>query len=60
MASQNSGLAAIWAGYNEKTAQEQNSRLLSNVMVRLAIEAKNLIKPEIAEAISDRIKAHHK
>lgn len=31
--------AAIRAGYSEKTAQEQSSRLLSNVMVAAAIKA---------------------
>ena len=31
--------AAIRAGYNEKTAQTQSSRLLSNVMVGEAVEA---------------------
>jgi hypothetical protein len=32
--------AAIRAGYSPKTAQEQSSRLLSNVMVREAVDAK--------------------
>jgi phage terminase small subunit len=31
--------AAIRAGYSKKTAQEQSSRLLSNVMVSAAVEA---------------------
>jgi len=35
----NATQAAIRAGYSEKTAQEQGSRLLSNVMVAKAIEA---------------------
>ncbi|MCK3657234.1 terminase [Pasteurellaceae bacterium Pebbles2] len=34
----NATQAAIRAGYSEKTAQEQSSRLLSNVMVQAAIE----------------------
>ena len=34
----NATQAAIRAGYSEKTAQEQSARLLSNVMVRAAIE----------------------
>jgi phage terminase small subunit len=34
----NATQAAIRAGYSEKTAQEQGSRLLSNVMVAKAIE----------------------
>jgi phage terminase small subunit len=34
----NATQAAIRAGYSEKTAQEQGSRLLSNVMVVKAIE----------------------
>lgn len=38
----NATQAAIRAGYSERTAQEQSSRLLSNVMVREAIqEAQN-------------------
>ncbi|MDO9950472.1 terminase small subunit [Glaesserella parasuis] len=38
----NATQAAIRAGYSEKTAQEQSSRLLSNVMVQEAIqEAQN-------------------
>lgn len=35
----NATQAAIRAGYSEKTAQEQSSRLLSNVMVKAAISA---------------------
>ena len=35
----NATQAAIRAGYSEATAQEQSSRLLSNVMVREAIDA---------------------
>lgn len=35
----NATQAAIRAGYSEKTAQEQASRLLSNVMVQAAIDA---------------------
>ena len=35
----NATQAAIRAGYSEKTAQEQGSRLLSNVIVKEAIEA---------------------
>lgn len=34
----NATQAAIRAGYSEKTAQEQSSRLLSNVMVQKAVE----------------------
>ena len=34
----NATQAAIRAGYSEKTAQEQSSRLLSNVMVSQAVE----------------------
>ncbi len=38
----NATQAAIRAGYSEKTAQEQSSRLLSNVMVQEAVQkAKN-------------------
>jgi phage terminase small subunit len=36
----NATQAAIRAGYSDKTAQEQGSRLLSNVMVQAEIEAK--------------------
>ena len=34
----NATQAAIRAGYSEKTAQEQSSRLLSNVMVQEAVQ----------------------
>lgn len=34
----NATQAAIRAGYSEKTAQEQSSRLLSNVMVKKAVD----------------------
>lgn len=37
----NATRAAIAAGYSPKTAQEQGSRLLSNVIVRAAIEEQN-------------------
>lgn len=46
----NATQAAIRAGYSEKTAQEQSSRLLSNVMVKEAVErgkAKTANKLEI-------------
>lgn len=38
----NATQAAIRAGYSPKTAQEQSSRLLSNVMISEAIKAKRL------------------
>lgn len=38
--------AAIRAGYSPKTAQEQASRLLSNVMVRAEIEKRWLKDPK--------------
>ena len=36
--SKNAAQAAIRAGYSKKTAQEQSSRLLSNVMVQARIQ----------------------
>jgi len=42
----NATQAAIRAGYSAKTAQEHSSRLLSNVMVRRAIESGQQAKSE--------------
>ena len=42
----NATQAAIRAGYSERTAQEQSSRLLSNVMVREAIAAGKVERAE--------------
>lgn len=51
---ENGTQAAIRAGYSEKTAQEQSSRLLSNVMVREEIAAR---MSEIAAAASITVEA---
>ena len=45
----NATQAAIRAGYSERTAQEQSSRLLSNVMVKAAIERRLAQIAAIAE-----------
>lgn len=42
----NATQAAIRAGYSEKTAQEQSSRLLSNVMVRARIDQAVSVRAE--------------
>ena len=47
--------AAIRAGYSAKTAQEQSSRLLSNVMVRNAISAERQVQLERTEITADRV-----
>lgn len=47
--------AAIRAGYSAKTAQEQSSRLLSNVMVRKAVSAARKDQQERTEITADRV-----
>ena len=51
----NATQAAIRAGYSEKTAQEQSSRLLSNVMVSEAIEAARSNVSTRTEVTIDRV-----
>lgn len=51
----NATQAAIRAGYSAKTAQEQGSRLLSNVMVTKAIQAGMDKRAERLEITSDRV-----
>lgn len=45
----NATQAAIRAGYSEKTAQEQSSRLLSNVMIQQFIQQRRMVLSEKAE-----------
>jgi phage terminase small subunit len=49
--------AAIRAGYSAKTAQEQGSRLLSNVMVAAAIEAAQEARAHRTGVTADRVVA---
>ena len=51
----NATQAAIRAGYSEKTAQEQASRLLSNVMVRQAIEQRKKDREKRTEITQDKV-----
>lgn len=51
----NATQAAIRAGYSAKTAQEQGSRLLSNVMVAEAIQAAMKAREERTEITQDRV-----
>lgn len=51
----NATQAAIRAGYSEKTAQEQSSRLLSNVMVSAAVDAATAARAEKLEITADRV-----
>lgn len=51
----NATQAAIRAGYSQKTAQEQSSRLLSNVMVAQAIEAAQAKRSERTEITQDMV-----
>ncbi|MGQ5718480.1 terminase small subunit [Pseudochrobactrum asaccharolyticum] len=53
----NATQAAIRAGYSEKTAQEQSSRLLSNVMVQQAVsDAQNRIAEKAEWSAADRLR----
>jgi phage terminase small subunit len=49
----NATQAAIRAGYSEKTAQEQSSRLLSNVIVKAAVDEAKLKRSERTQVTSD-------
>jgi phage terminase small subunit len=51
----NATQAAIRAGYSAKTAQEQGSRLLSNVMVAAAIEVAQEARAQRTEITADRV-----
>ncbi|TRM53223.1 terminase small subunit [Achromobacter sp. LC458] len=51
----NATQAAVRAGYSKKTAQEQGSRLLSNVMVGKAIEAAQAKRSERTEITQDMV-----
>jgi phage terminase small subunit len=61
----NATQAAIRSGYSERTAQEQSSRLLSNVIVQRAIQERRAILSEKAgrtalDVLADigRVRAH--
>ena len=51
----NATQAAIRAGYSQKTAQAQGSRLLSNVMVAAAIQERMDERSERTEITADRV-----
>lgn len=51
----NATQAAIRAGYSEKTAQEQSSRLLSNVMVQEAVEQRMKERQIRTEITQDKV-----
>ena len=51
----NATRAAIRAGYSRKTAQEQSSRLLSNVMVAAAVATAQAKRSERTEITQDRV-----
>jgi phage terminase small subunit len=51
----NATQAAIRAGYSANTAQEQSSRLLSNVMVSEAVAAAQLARSQRTEITQDRV-----
>lgn len=51
----NATQAAIRAGYSAKTAQEQASRLLSNVMVQAAIDAGKKQRSESTGITAERV-----
>lgn len=53
----NATQAAIRAGYSEKTAQEQGSRLLSNVMVKSYVEERMKQREKRTEVTQDRVLA---
>jgi len=53
----NATQAAIRAGYSAKTAQEQSSRLLSNVMVQARISERMAKREERTEITQDRVLA---
>ncbi len=51
----NAKQAAIRAGYSPKTATEQGSRLLTNVQVRAAVDAKAVIQANDAGLTAQRV-----
>lgn len=51
----NATQAAIRAGYSAATAQEQGSRLLSNVMVKSAVDAAMNLRAERTDITADRV-----
>lgn len=51
----NATQAAIRAGYSERTAQEQGSRLLSNVIVSQAVAKAQLARSKRTEVTQDRV-----
>lgn len=51
----NATQAAIRAGYSEKTAQEQGSRLLSNVMVKSYVEERMKAREQRTEITQDAV-----
>ena len=51
----NATRAAIRAGYSEKTAQEQSSRLLSNVIVKAAIDERMKDREQRLEITQDKV-----
>ncbi len=51
----NATQAAVRAGYSRKTAQEQSSRLLSNVMVAAAIEKAMAKRSQRTEITQDQV-----
>lgn len=51
----NATQAAVRAGYSERTANEQGSRLLANVSVRSAIEAAKAARIERTHITQDRV-----
>jgi phage terminase small subunit len=51
----NAKAAAIRAGYSPKTAQEQGSRLLSNVKIRQAIDERILARSKRTEITADTV-----
>jgi len=55
----NATQAAIRAGYSKKTAQEQSSRLLSNIMVKAEIERMRKATEKRIEVTLDRIIAEY-
>lgn len=52
----NATQAAVRAGYSPKTAQEQSSRLLSNVMVAQAVAAKQAVQLAKVDVTAEMVK----
>lgn len=51
----NATQAAVRAGYSKRTAQEQGSRLLSNVMVQTAVQKRMDARSKRTEITSDAV-----